>query len=78
MMVAGAFEKNGIYLLDIQKPETQTQSSERRGRGGVSKAPKFKPSFDKGPMKPTEGNLIFLQLASRFAKLLSNNISTFI
>ena len=50
MMVAGAVDKGSMYLIDIQKIESGPSSvfGERKRIGaGPSKAPKFKPSFDR-------------------------------
>ena len=49
MMVAGASDKGSIYLIDIQKLEPASQPSGivERIKVGPSKAPKFKPSFDR-------------------------------
>jgi hypothetical protein len=49
MMVAGAVDKGSMYLIDIQKTETGPSAFGERKRigAGPSRAPKFKPSFDR-------------------------------
>jgi len=58
MMVTGARDKGSIFLIDVQKVESElkTPGDRRRpGMGGPSRAPKFKPSFD----RPASGLVSF-------------------